>query len=269
MRTKNWRTLRRLSGTTATAIAAAVTALTSQAAKTDEVIAPPVPMSIQVPAGNEAYLIRHAIGTQNYVCSPSTTSPSGFAWTLFTPQATVFNGADKQVMTHYFSPNPVENGTVRPTWQHSFDSSVVWAKPFPPSWDPAYVAPGAVAWVLLESRGSQEGPTGGDSLTVTTFIQRVNTSGGLAPSTGCSSWGQVGATKWIPYEADYVFFRAAQGNWQDCTRGTAKAERECPASRPARRLRGATDIRLRAAEEFRGHHARGIEERAVNQNRQT
>ena len=212
MRTKNWQTLRRLSGTTATAIAVAVTALTSQAAKADEVMRLRCPRAFKCRQATRRISFVMLLALRIMCARPPPPSPSGFAWTLFTPQATVFNGADKQVMTHYFSPNPAENGTVRPTWQHSFDSSVVWAKPFPPSWDPAYVAPGAVAWVLLEARGSQEGPTGGDSLTVTTFIQRVNTSGGLAPSTGCSSWEQVGGTKWIPYEADYVFFRAAQGN---------------------------------------------------------
>ena len=190
------------------ALAVALISLISHSAEAKGPKAPPVPSSIEVPAGNAPFLIRHAVGTQNYVCLPSSSSPSGFAWTLFTPQAIVLNNGDKQVMTHFFSPNPGESGTVRPTWQHSLDSSTVWAKPFPPSWDPAYVEPGAVAWLLLEVKGSQEGPNGGDTLTDATFIQRVNTSGGLAPATGCSSLQEVGTAKYIPYAADYVFFRA-------------------------------------------------------------
>lgn len=61
-------------------------------------------------------------GTQNYVCLPA---GSGFAWTLFTPQATLFNAADKEITTHFFGPNPDENGTVRAAWQHSRDTGTV------------------------------------------------------------------------------------------------------------------------------------------------
>ena len=87
--------------------------------------ATPCPTNIQVPAGNEAFLEGHAVGTQNYVCQPS---GSGFAWTLFTPQATLFSDRARQVTTHFFSPNPFENGTIRATWQHSRDTSTVWGK---------------------------------------------------------------------------------------------------------------------------------------------
>src|SRR5438132_5716283 len=38
--------------------------------------------------------------------------------------------------------------------------------------DPNFVAPGAVAWLKLTVAGAEEGPTGGDTLTRTTFIQR-------------------------------------------------------------------------------------------------
>jgi len=41
---------------------------------------------------------------------------------------------------------------------------------------------------------------------VATFVQRVNTVGGLAPSIGCNSPTDIGHTAFVPYEADYVFF---------------------------------------------------------------
>ncbi len=72
--------------------------------------------------------------------------------------------------------------------------------------DPNFVAPGAIAWLKLTVVGSEEGPTGGDTLTRTTFIQRLNTSGGLAPSVGCSSVTNVGNQAFVPYTADYFFF---------------------------------------------------------------
>ena len=64
--------------------------------------------------------------------------------------------------------------------------------------DPGYVAPGAIDWLLLERAGVQSGPTGGSILAQTTFIQRVNTSGGVAPATGCSDISQVGTLALVP-----------------------------------------------------------------------
>jgi hypothetical protein len=201
----------------ATALAVAFTVSPPQPAHADYVTPPPVPANIQVPAGNTAFLEGHAVGTQNYIClpcpnpiTPTAMCPaSGFAWTLFTPEATLFNDADKQVTTHFFSPNPVENGTIRATWQHSRDTSAVWGGRAIPSSDPAFVAPGAIPWLLLPVAGTQEGPTGGDTLTATTFIQRLNTSGGVAPSAGCSMSTDVGARAFVPYTADYFFYQGA------------------------------------------------------------
>ena len=188
-------------------LAVAFTAPVAQPARADEaaVTPPPVPANIQVPAGNTAFLVGHGVGTQNYICLPSGT---GFKFVLFTPQATLFSRAGKEVITHYFSPNPAEGGTIRATWQHSRDASTVWAKVALGNSlsDPSFVAPGAVAWLLLTVVGTEEGPTGGDTLTRTTFIQRLNTSGGLAPSTGCSSQAEVGRQAFVPYSADYFFY---------------------------------------------------------------
>ena len=55
--------------------------------------------------------------------------------------------------------------------------------------------------------GAQDGPTGGDKLTPTTYIQRVNTSGGTAPATGCTLSTDIGKRVFVPYTADYFFYR--------------------------------------------------------------
>ena len=170
------------------------------------VTVPTVPDTIHVDEGNRAFLVGHATGTQNYVCLPSGT---GFKYVLFTPEATLFRDNDRQVITHFFSPSPEAGSPIRPTWQHSRDSSVVWAKATGMSTDANFVAQGAIPWVRLESVGSKEGPTGGDALTETTFIQRINTYGGSAPATGCASATDVGAQAFVPYTADYVFYTKA------------------------------------------------------------
>jgi hypothetical protein len=72
--------------------------------------------------------------------------------------------------------------------------------------DPSYVRPDAIPWLLLQKAGSHDGPTNGDTLTVTTFIQRLNTTGGIAPSTGCAVSSDVGKKALVPYAADYFFY---------------------------------------------------------------
>jgi hypothetical protein len=196
--------------------AVATTAFTlssPQAVRADGTTPPPLPPGLApVPAGNELFLVGHGVGTQNYVCRPSGT---GVAYVLFTPQATLFGDDGRQIITHYFSPNPSEpntdpkvvaDGAIRVTWQDK-DSSIVWAKLHQPNGS-VTVDPNAVAWLLLDKTGVQAGPTGGDKLTKTTFIQRLSTHGGLAPSTGCSSLTDAGNQAFVPYTADYFFYKA-------------------------------------------------------------
>ena len=175
---------------------------------------PPLPDGLfPVPAENKLFLGTHAVGTQNYVCRPS---GAGVAYVLFTPQATLFGEDGGQVITHYFSPNPFEtntdqtvvaDGTIRATWQYR-DTSTVWAKVHLPN-GAVTVDPHAIAWLLLDVVGAHNGPTGGDKLTGTTFIQRLNTTGGLAPSTGCASLTDVGHQAFVQYTADYFFYKKA------------------------------------------------------------
>src|SRR5882724_6912893 len=102
------------------ALAVAFTVSQPPPAHADDATPPAVPSNIQVPAENTAFLEGDAIGTQDYICLPS-------GWTFFGPQATLFNERDKQIITHFLSPNPFENGRPRATWQDSKDTSKVWA----------------------------------------------------------------------------------------------------------------------------------------------
>ena len=83
------------------------------------------------------------------------------------------------------------------------DTSTVWAR----ATGFATVDPNAIQWLRLQTAGVQVGPTGGGTLAVTTFIQRVNTVGGLAPATGCDNPKDIGRKAFVPYAADYVFYK--------------------------------------------------------------
>lgn len=186
-------------------------------AAAQKVAAPAVPDDIKVPAGNSAFLIAHAYGSQGYTCLP--TSTGGTAWNLNArPEATLFVkvfGQLVQVITHFasvdanpndFIPKPVPLGG-NATWQSSFDSSKVWAVKtgqINAGTDASCPNQGAIPCLRLQSAGNQQGPTGGKFLANVTFVQRLNTKDGAAPTTACS----VGQTQLQSYEADYVFFRA-------------------------------------------------------------
>jgi hypothetical protein len=170
--------------------------------------------------GNSEFLATHAVGTQGYVCLPS---GSGVSFTVNNarPEATLFTnifGQAFQVITHFLSPvqNPNDVGPKPPrfgdaTWQSSFDSSKVWAQKtnfIRAGTDPSCPNSGAIDCLLLQTIGTAQGPTGGNTLTRTTFIQRLNTNGGSAPATGCSTAADIGKQALVPYSADYHFFRA-------------------------------------------------------------
>ena len=182
---------------------------------------PSTPTRITPPVGNSAFLVGHALGSQGYTCLPASTG--GTSWTVNPPrpEATLFTdvfGMPIQIITHFLSfdenpninaPDPLPVGG-NATWQSSLDSSRVWAKAtgsIDGGSDPASCPNhGAIPCLLLESIGNERGPTGGRLLAKTTFVQRLNTNGGAAPTTTCS----VGQTQLVPYTADYYFFHQDQ-----------------------------------------------------------
>jgi hypothetical protein len=184
---------------------------------------PATPGAITPPAGNSAFLLGHAVGTQGYVCLPTSTGASTASWTVNAsrPEATLFvNFFDRyeEVVTHFLSPdtnpnksapNPLPFGSA--TWQSSLDSSKVWGQSLqsiPAGSDPSCPNTGAIACLLLQSIGSADGLAGGKFMTQTTFVQRLNTKGGSAPNAGCSVLSDVGKQTLVPYTADYYFFHA-------------------------------------------------------------
>jgi uncharacterized protein DUF3455 len=193
------RTIRRILHTTTLGIT--LLAGLPEIAHAQGVTPPAVPPGLEVPVENHVFLLGRGVGTQNYVCQP-TAQLGRVAWVLFTPEATLFDDFGTQLTTHFFSPNPVD-GVVFPTWQDSRDSGRVWARGVAS----ATVDPEAIPWVKLEVVATQAGPTGGDSFVGTTFVQRLNTQGGLPPTTGCDVLSDVGHKAFSPYTADYFFYR--------------------------------------------------------------
>ena len=150
--------------------------------------APEVPDTIAVPVGNKVHFHGFGVGVQIYTWN-------GTSWGSPVPEATLFDG-EGVVATHFgiF----VANHFVGPAWQSDSGSIVVGALP-PIAFT---VDRDAIPWLRLNAvPDSLQGP---GIFAETTFIQRVNTTGGKAPLASGDFIGQVAR---VPYTADYFFYR--------------------------------------------------------------
>jgi hypothetical protein len=189
-----------------TFIVALAIAMSGAVQAADRISRPAVPSILEVGDEYKPVLWTHAVGTQNYICAPAATD-TGVDWLFIGPQATGVGIDVEQILTHFQSKNPFQGDVIHATWQHSRDSSAVWAKKYRGSSDPNFVAPDAIEWLLLEVTGTQVGPTGGVKLAGTRFIQRVNTVGGLKPPAAECTAATVNTRKLVSYEADYYFYQ--------------------------------------------------------------
>jgi len=189
---------------------------------------PPAPPEITPPTGNALFLTTHAVGTQNYICLPSTSGGNN-TWVFFAPQATVSvtlpGRFSQQVATHFLSPAPGVSSSAPPactlssetnevncpTWQSSLDSSAVWGARVAgvtAGTDASCPNTGAIPCLLLKAVATRRGQNDFGLLTKTTYIQRLNTTGGAAPTASC----KVGDQALVPYQADYSFYTTEHGD---------------------------------------------------------
>ena len=150
---------------------------------------PVVPSGIAVPDGNKVFLVGHAVGVQIYSCNAT---PSGFAWTFVAPRANLYDDNGKLIITHFAGP----------TWQAMDGSRVVGRLDAPP----ITVDPTAIPWLRLAAASTAAGPDG-DRLVRTTYIQRIATTGGLAPPAAECNATTAGTVAEVPYTADYYFWK--------------------------------------------------------------
>lgn len=144
-------------------------------------VLPPTCGDLQVQPGNEVSFRAFAIGVQIYKWN-------GASWDFVAPEATLYADPDYRgkVGTHYGGP----------TWESNSGSNVVARRLTGCSVDST-----AIDWLLLQAV-STDGPS---IFSQVTYIQRVNTAGGLKPTTPGLF---IGAEKRVPYTAEYYFYRA-------------------------------------------------------------
>jgi hypothetical protein len=144
-----------------------------------------VPAALVAPPGNKVAFQLEAVGVQIYTCTATTT---GATWTLTAPEATLHDAARKEAGTHYAGP----------TWEAKDGSKVVGARLAAATPDPA-----SIPWLLLGAASH----SGEGRMAEVTFVQRLDTSGGIAPTDGCDP-DHLGAVRRVDYTATYCFYVA-------------------------------------------------------------
>lgn len=141
--------------------------------------------SIRVPEGNKLAFHTYAKGVQIYKWNLVMQK-----WDPFAPQAGLFAEENffGEVGSHYGGP----------TWESKSGSKVEARRVLGTGCTPD---PTAVAWLLLSKHRTE----GSGIFSTVTFIQRVNTTGGLAPTEPGMTDGE---TKEVPYTAEYYFYKA-------------------------------------------------------------
>ena len=144
---------------------------------------------LTVEAGNKLAFHAHAEGVQIYRWT-------GTAWQFVGPEAFLFadtkdDDGSGLIGIHYATP-------AGPAWESASGSKVIGQRI-----DGVNVDPAAIDWLLLKAASS----TGPGIFDGVTFIQRLNTTGGRAPTAAGDFIGQEAR---IAYTADYYFYRQSQ-----------------------------------------------------------
>jgi hypothetical protein len=149
-----------------------------------------LPATVQVPAGHKVAMETVATGELTYECRDKAGTPGATEWFFAGPKATLADRAGKPVGTYYGPPA---------TWESADGSKVTGTQ--------VAVSPsgaGNIPYQLVKANPAM----GSGSMMGVTYIQRVALKGGAAPATGCAP-DTKGARVVVPYQGDYIFWKAA------------------------------------------------------------
>ena len=149
--------------------------------------APEAPQAVTPPAGKYA-MIALGVGEITYECRPRAGAADTFEWVFVAPVATLYD-RNKKVVGRYYG---------GPAWEAN-DGSKVTGKQLAVT--PA-AGPQHIPLQLVQANPA----TGAGAMSGVTYIQRLNTMGGVAPTATCTK-ATAGAKQQVPYQADYVFYK--------------------------------------------------------------
>ncbi|MEU9539177.1 DUF3455 domain-containing protein [Streptomyces mirabilis] len=141
------------------------------------------PAALKVPDGNRLTGVFSAAGVQTYTCADG-------AWKLLEPAATLWA---KNGRAH----RPLALHSRGPVWVSTVDGSAVNAAAIANS-----PKTGTIPELLLQSTATR----GTGVFAGVSYVQRLDTHGGVAPTTACSGTDQIS----VRYSATYAFYKPAK-----------------------------------------------------------
>lgn len=149
-----------------------------------------LPDAVKVPAGNRIALETVGVGQITYECRAKANAVDQFEWVFVGPAADL-NGRNGSKLGSYYGPPA--------TWASSDGSSITGTQVAV-----APATPGSIALQLVKANPA----SGPGAMMGVTFIQRVATQGGVAPTIVCNG-SALGRKAIVKYQADYIFWKAA------------------------------------------------------------
>ena len=171
--------------TVITPLAAAVFLISLNAAAAS--VSAEVPQAVTPPAGHTPAMTLKGVGMLTYECRAKVDAIGTHEWAFAGPDAILQDASGNTVGKYYGGP----------TWEHNEGGKITGKQ--------LAVAPGrggAIPLQLVQTAPAMgEGP-----FKDVTYIQRVNTVGGVAPSAACDA-SRIGNKQTVKYSADYVFYK--------------------------------------------------------------
>lgn len=148
-----------------------------------------LPDTVKVPAGHSVALETAAAGDITYECRAKAATAGQFEWVFVGPDAGLKDRKGQRAGKYYGPPA---------TWESTDGSKITGAQ--------VAVAPagsGNIPSQLVKANPAM----GAGAMQGMSYIQRVNTQGGVAPAVACAA-GNMGQKQLVSYQADYIFWRA-------------------------------------------------------------
>lgn len=149
-----------------------------------------LPDPVKVPAGHKVAMETVGVGQITYECREKAGQAGAHEWVFVGPDAVLNDRAGKAVGKYYGPPA---------TWESSDGSRLTGTQ--------VAVAPasaGSIPLQLVKANPAQ----GMGKMQGVSYIQRVATVGGVAPSSACDA-GAKGRKEIVKYQADYIFYAPA------------------------------------------------------------
>lgn len=145
-----------------------------------------IPAALRAPDTEVLKMQAFAKGVQIYQCKKS--ADGNYAWAFNAPEATLSDASGQPLGKHYAGP----------TWEANDSSTIIGeVKAKDPGPDAS-----AIPWLLISAKSN----AGKGEFAGIRTVQRVSTSGGIAPSKTCASANADEIVR-VPYTATYNFYQ--------------------------------------------------------------